>query len=71
MIEKRICLLSLHASDMLGGTCDRLEYRIRVQNVPISLNMLAATLVCCESEEKATPTPSCVSGVGVCNACGR
>ncbi|GAB0184171.1 hypothetical protein GRJ2_000882400 [Grus japonensis] len=64
MIDKRI-----HADEMLGGTFDRLEYRIRIQNDPVSLNILPATLWCCKSEEKATAIPSCVSGSDVCSAC--
>lgn len=68
-MEKRIHLLNLHADDMLGGTFDRVKYRIRIQNDPVSLNMPPAMLGCCKSEEKATPVPSCVSGSDVCSAC--
>lgn len=68
MMEKRIYLLNLHADDMLRRTFDRLEYRIRIQNDPVGLNMPPAMLGCCRSEEKATPIASCVSGTDVCSA---
>lgn len=69
MIEQRISLLNLHADDMLGGNFDRLDYRIRNQNVSVHLNMLAAILRCCKSEVKAVSIPSHVNGSDVCSAC--
>lgn len=35
MMEQRIPLLNLHADDMLGGNFDRLDDRIRNQNVSL------------------------------------
>lgn len=52
---------------MLGGTFDRLEYRIRIPNDLSSLNMPAAMLRCCKNGEKATPIPTCVSRSDVCS----
>lgn len=54
-----MCLLNLHVDDVLGGTFDRLEYGIRIQHNPVSLNMPPSILGCCESEENATPVSSC------------
>lgn len=69
MMEKRTCLLNLHADYILGGTFDRLEYRTRIQNYPFTLNIPTAMLGWCKSKEKASPIPSCVSGSDVCSAC--